>query len=145
MPLKFATWQKFAWGTQDFPIGLVLYLGTSREPRGSTVINVGLLRSGVGRIARSSLVKAYEAPYPDKSHKMGARAMLRRAPLMPGYPSTEAQLRAWAIFDSFEKPFLCVFSDDDPVTKGQDAEFKQRVPGARRQAHKTISGGGHFI
>lgn len=143
--LKFATWQKFTWETEDLPIGLMMYLGTSHESRLQTAINIGLRKLGMGKIASSSLVKAYEAPYPDKTYKMGARAMPTRVPLLPGDPSTEAQLRAWAIFEKFEKPFLCAFSDDDPITATQEAEFRQRVPGAKGQPHRTISGGGHFV
>jgi haloalkane dehalogenase len=143
--LKFATWQKFSWETEDFPVGIIMYAGTSREARLSTAINLGLQRLGMGKIASSSLVKAYEAPYPDKSYKMGVRAMPSRVPLLPGDPSTDAQHRAWAVFERFEKPFLCAFSDDDPITRGQEAEFRQRVPGARGQPHKTIAGGRHFI
>lgn len=143
--LKFATWQKFTWETEDLPIGLMMYLGTSHEPRLQTAINLGLRKLGMGKIATSSLVKAYEAPYPDKTYKMGARAMPTRVPLLPGDPSTEAQLKAWSVFEKFEKPFLCAFSDDDPITATQEAEFRQRVPGAKGQPHRTISGGGHFV
>jgi len=143
--LKFATWQKFTWETEDLPIGLMMYLGTSHESRLSTAINLGLRRLGMGKIAKSSLVKAYEAPYPDTSYKMGARAMPSRVPTLPGDTSTEAQLRAWSVFDKFEKPFLCAFADDDPITASQEAEFRQRIPGAKGQPHKTISGGGHFV
>ncbi|MEN0651751.1 MULTISPECIES: haloalkane dehalogenase [Hyphobacterium] len=143
--LKFATWQKFSWETENLPIGLIMYAGTSHDSRRSMAINVVLSKLGLGKIARSPVVKAYEAPYPDKSYKMGARAMPTHVPLLPGDPSTEAQLKAWAFFDAFEKPFLCAFSDDDPITGGQEAEFRKRVPGAQGQPHKTISGGGHFV
>ena len=52
---------------------------------------------------------------------------------------------AWEFFESFEKPFVCAFADDDPVTKGGDAIFLNRVPGAKGQPHTTIKGAGHFL
>ena len=48
-------------------------------------------------------------------------------------------------FEGFDKPFLCAFADNDPVTKGGDAAFIERVPGAKGQPHTTIKGGGHFV
>jgi len=143
--VKFATWQKFAWETEDFPVGVLMYFGTSRESRLSNALNFGLRKIGLGKISRSPLVKAYEAPYPDARYKMGVRAMPSRVPLLPGDPSTEAQQKAWEVFERFEKPFLCAFSDDDPITATQEAEFRQRVPGAKGQPHRTISRGGHFV
>lgn len=143
--VKFATWQKFAWETEDFPVGLLMYFGTSHESRFSNALNMGLRRLGVGKIATSPLVKAYEAPYPDARYKMGVRAMPRQVPLLPGDPSTAAQHAAWAVFEKFEKPFLCAFTDDDPITASQEAEFRRRVPGAKGQPHTTIPRGGHFV
>lgn len=48
------------------------------------------------------------------------------------------------MLDRWEKPFLCCFSDRDPITRGGDALFVGRVPGARGQNHCTLSGS-HFI
>ena len=46
--------------------------------------------------------------------------------------------------EAFDKPFLCCFSDGDPITRGGDALFTSRVPGAHGMAHRTLHGG-HFI
>jgi haloalkane dehalogenase len=54
------------------------------------------------------------------------------------------QLKAWEVFDRWDKPFLCCFSDGDPITRGGDALFLGRVPGTRGQPHVTLKGG-HFI
>ena len=53
--------------------------------------------------------------------------------------------KAWEVLSKFEKPFLTAFSDGDPITKGGDAIFQERVPGAKGQPHTTIKGGGHFL
>lgn len=46
---------------------------------------------------------------------------------------------------AFDRPFLCAFSDSDPVTAGGDRVFRDRVPGAKGQPHTTVEGGGHFL
>ncbi len=45
----------------------------------------------------------------------------------------------------FEKPFLTAFSDRDPITRGGDRIFQERVPGTRGQPHTTIRHAGHFL
>jgi len=54
------------------------------------------------------------------------------------------QKRAWQVFEQWDKPFLCCFSDGDPVTRGGEARFIGRVPGTEGQPHCTLKGG-HFI
>ena len=45
----------------------------------------------------------------------------------------------------FDKPFLIVFSDGDPIILGGERIFQKRVPGTKGQPHRTIKGGGHFL
>jgi haloalkane dehalogenase len=45
----------------------------------------------------------------------------------------------------FDKPFLCAFSDRDPITKGGERQFVGHVPGTAGQPHTTIAGAGHFL
>ena len=40
--------------------------------------------------------------------------------------------------------YSIAFSDGDPITRGRDREFLQRVPGTRDQPHTTLRGG-HFL
>jgi haloalkane dehalogenase len=46
---------------------------------------------------------------------------------------------------AFDKPFLTAFSDSDPITRGGENVFQKFIPGAQRQLHAVIKGGGHFI
>ncbi|MFT5694381.1 MAG: haloalkane dehalogenase [Myxococcota bacterium] len=123
----FAYWQKWCWDTEDLPISAVL--------AGS--VN--------GRVLSPEEVAAYDAPFPDPSFKMGCRAMPSQVPMLRGDPSTAANMAAWEVFEKFEKPFLCAFSDNDPLTAGGEAAFIKRVPGAKGRPHSKISGGGHFL
>jgi haloalkane dehalogenase len=123
----FAFWQKFTWETEDPPIGPMI---------------AGFLD---GRQLTPEEIAAYDAPFPDASYKMGPRAMPSQVPTLPDDPSVPANRAAWEVFSKWEKPFLCAFSDNDPVTGGGDAVFRALVPGAKGQAHTTIEGGGHFL
>jgi haloalkane dehalogenase len=49
------------------------------------------------------------------------------------------------VLATFDRPFLCAFSDGDPLTAGADAVFQKLVPGAAGQPHRTIEGAGHFL
>ncbi|MEM1436329.1 MAG: haloalkane dehalogenase [Pseudomonadota bacterium] len=142
----FAYWQKFCWETEDVPVGFMMSMMIDRPSRLSMLMPFLLHRIGFAPLrASTKLGIAYEAPFPDPSYKMAVRAMPSQVPTLPDDPSAEAQARAWAFYEQFDKPFLCAFADDDPVTKGGDAEFIARVPGAKGQPHTTIPGGGHFI
>lgn len=49
------------------------------------------------------------------------------------------------MFERWTKPFICCFSDGDPITRRVDREFRARVPGgATGQPHTTLRGG-HFL
>lgn len=142
----FAYWQKFCWETEDVPVGFMMAMSIERPPRWRMALPFLLNRLGLAGLRSSSpLGMAYDAPFPDPSYKMGVRAMPSQVPTLPDDPSIEAQRRAWAFYRSFEKPFLCAFANDDPVTKGGDRLFIEAVPGAKGQPHTTIDGGGHFV
>jgi haloalkane dehalogenase len=49
------------------------------------------------------------------------------------------------VLETFSKPFITAFSDSDPVTRGGERIFQDRVPGARGQPHRTIVGAKHFL
>jgi haloalkane dehalogenase len=123
----FAYWQKWTWETEDWPVGL-LVAGTID-----------------GRTLSPEEVAAYDAPFPDASYKMGPRAMPSQVPTLSDDPSLPANLKAWEVLSRWEKPFLCAFSDNDPVTRGADVILRERIPGAKGQPHRTIHGGGHFL
>jgi haloalkane dehalogenase len=109
-------------------------------------LHVGGIVSG-GCVVRLSpeVVAAYDAPFPDDTYKQGARQFPLLVPTSPEDPAHDANTAAWAVLEKWEKPFLCCFSDSDPITKGGDKKFLATVPGTKSQAHVTIEGGGHFL
>lgn len=100
---------------------------------------------GSARTLSETEIAAYDAPYPDESYKTCARIFPTFVPVTPEHPSVAENKAAWAVLESFDKPFLTAFSDGDPVTRGGERPFQDRVPGAKGQPHVTIEGGGHFL
>ena len=146
--LSFAYWQKYCWETKDIPIGFMMSSMLERKrSKLSTMLDLLFINLGLKDVSpfQTELGKAYAAPFPNQSYKMGPRAMPSQVPTMPDDPSLEAQKKAWEFYKTFEKPFLCAFSDNDPVTRGADRQFLNVVPGAQGQPHTTVERGGHFI
>jgi haloalkane dehalogenase len=122
----FLAWQRFSQEVPALPVGRIVDGGCTSE-------------------LAPEVIAAYDAPFPDESFKEGARQFPVLVPTAPDDPAAEANRRAWETLRTFEKPFLCAFSDGDPITRGADATFLAQVPGTRGQAHPTITGGGHFL
>lgn len=145
-PSAFAIWQKFCWETQDMPVGFMMSMTLERLSAWRAGLRYGLHRLGLAPLRPFTPTgKAYEAPFPTPAYKMAPRAMPSQVPTLPTDPSLESQRKAWEFYAQFDKPFLCAFTDDDPVTRGGDKAFIETVPGATGQAHTTIAGGGHFL
>lgn len=142
---KFAYWQKWCWETEDLPVGFIMSMMLAPSAKPVQALKFLLNKVGVTSPLPTSLAKAYDAPFPDPSFKMGPRAMPSQVPTLPTSPSLEKQREAWHFFESFDKPFLCAFADNDPVSRGGEAQFKEKVPGTKGLPHTTIKGGGHFV
>ncbi len=122
----FLAWQRFSQETEEFPVG--------------TIINGGCVSD-----LTPEVIAAYDAPFPDDTYKAGARQFPTLVPTSPDDPAAAPNRAAWAGLRRFDRPFLCAFSDADPITRGADAPLRKLIPGAAEQAHVTIAGGGHFL
>jgi haloalkane dehalogenase len=122
----FKAWQKYSQETPEFHVG-------------------GIVKGGcVGNLA-PEVIAAYDAPFPDESYKEGARQFPVLVPTSPDDPAAGPNRRAWETLSTFDRPFLCAFSDSDPITRGADRVFRERIPGCAGQPHTTITGAGHFL
>lgn len=121
----FMQWLDYSQSTNDLPIGQLVAMGANRK------------------LSREE-VAAYDAPYPDASYKAGACQFPTLVPITPQHASVAENQTAWRALSNFDKPFMTAFSDNDPVTKGWDLVFQNRIPGAKGQAHVTLKGG-HFL
>ncbi len=122
----FLAWQKFSQEVPTLPVGRIVGGGCVSDPA-------------------APVIAAYDAPFPDESYKEGARQFPLLVPSRPDDPASGANRRAWEVLREFDKPFLCAFSDRDPITKGADRLFCDLVPGTLGQDHTTITDAGHFL
>jgi haloalkane dehalogenase len=122
----FFAWQKFSQETEVFPVG-------------------GIVNAGCTTDLTADVIAAYDAPFPDEEMKAGARQFPVLVPTTPDDPESAANRAAWTVLEQFTKPFLCAFSDADPITAGADRVLRARIPGCADQPHTTIAGGGHFL
>jgi haloalkane dehalogenase len=122
----FFAWQRFSQEASELPVGWIVASACTNRPS-------------------EEVIAAYDAPFPDESYKEGARQFPLLVPTKPDDPAAAANRSAWDVLSTLDKPFLCAFSDGDPITRGADQLFKELVPGARAQPHVTITGAGHFL
>jgi haloalkane dehalogenase len=122
----FLAWQTFALTTDDFPVGRIISGGCAHR-------------------LDEAVIAAYDAPFPDESFKTAARTLPSLVPTSADDPAHDANTKAWDVLRTFDRPFLCAFSDGDPITKGGERAFIGHVPGTEGQPHTTIEGAGHFL
>ena len=125
-PLPFRIWLAFSRWMPRLPIGWLVSQGTVR---------------GLTPAEKA----AYDAPFPDEQYKQGARQFPALVPITDAHASVAECKQAWGVLSRFEKPFLTAFSDRDPITRGGDRIFQDRVPGTKGQPHTTIRSAGHFL
>ncbi|MGE0541293.1 MAG: haloalkane dehalogenase [Dehalococcoidia bacterium] len=122
----FLRWQRFSQQSPHFSIG--------------SIVNGGCVSD-----LSPEVIAAYDAPFPDDAYKAGARIFPSLVPTSPDDPASVANRAAWSVLNRWDKPFLCAYSDRDPVTAGGDRPFRERIPGAQGQPHTTIGDAGHFL
>lgn len=83
---------------------------------------------------------AYDAPFPGREYMAGARVFPRLVPT-----DREANRETWQQLLAWQKPFLCAFSDRDPIMSPLASIFELLVPGAADQPHTTVGDAGHFL
>jgi haloalkane dehalogenase len=122
----FFSWRAFSQEVPELPVGRIVNGGctTDLDP---------------------AVVAAYDAPFPDESYKEGARQFPTLVPATPDDPEAQPNRDAWESLRRFDKPFLCAFSDSDPITRGADRPLRELIPGTAGQPHATIGGAGHFL
>ena len=125
-PKAFRIWRAFAVYSPWFPIGRIVKTGCA----------LGLTPQEIA---------AYDAPFPSRKYKVAARLFPTFVPTTPDDPERQNNERAWEFFKQTKKPFLTLFSNRDPVTRGGHKMWQKLVPGAQGQAHAVTRSAGHFL
>lgn len=121
----FLAWREFARNSPEFKIGELLQGATATE-------------------RTPQEIAAYNAPFPDEPSKAGARAFPALVPVEDGMDGIEQNKRAWIGLAGFDKPFLTLFGEDDPITGGLAQPLIDRIKGAEGMPHAMLSACGHF-
>lgn len=121
----FLMWREFAKTSPEFKIGELLQRATMT-------------------VRTPEEIAAYDAPFPDEPSKAGARAFPALVPVEDGMDGIEQNRRAWDGLAGFDRPFLALFGEDDPVTGGLGKMLSDRIKGAAGMPHATLSTCGHF-
>ena len=121
----FLAWREFARTSPDFNIGGILDRATA-TPRSEAEI------------------AAYNAPFPDEASKAGARAFPQLVPVEDDKPGVAENKAAWEGLAAFDRPFLTLFGEDDPVLGSAGPLLANRIKGAQGQPHAMLSTCGHF-
>jgi haloalkane dehalogenase len=122
----FRVWRTFALYSPWFPVGRIV-------------------KTGCAMPLSAAEIAAYDAPFPSSRYKACVRSFPSFVPISPDDPERAANEQAWQVLEAWQKPFLTLFSSRDPITRGGERIFQQRVPGARGQPHATTRGAGHFL
>ena len=121
----FLAWREFARSSPDFRIGPLLDRATQTP-------------------LTEAEIAAYDAPFPDEPSKAAARAFPSLVPVEDGMPGVAENKAAWPALAAFDKPFLTLFGEEDPITKGSEKFLIERIAGAAGLDHRTLSPCGHF-
>ena len=124
-PRAFHLWRAFASYSPIFPIGRIVASGC------------------VTKLA-PAIIAAYDAPFPTRHYKAGARVFPSLVPTDPNDPAVPANRAAWEVLGRWDKPFLTLFGKNDPILGRADKPLQEHVPGAKGQPHERFWGG-HFV
>jgi haloalkane dehalogenase len=125
VPRAFRVWRAFAAYSPFFPIGRIV-------------------ASGCVTKLTPEIIAAYDAPFPSRAYKAGARVFPGLVPTTESDPAIPANRSAWDVLGTWDKPFLTLFGKNDPILGRADAPLQAHVPGAKGQPHERFWGG-HFV
>lgn len=86
----------------------------------------------------------YDYPFSNEREKIAIRilpGLIREITKEPGIPAIN---KCWNELKKFDKPFLTVFSNNDPISRGGEKILQSLIPGTRDQPHMVLKGS-HFL
>lgn len=121
----FDAWQAFVEQTPDLPVDRVV------SAAAATTWDDGV-------------IAAYEAPFPDQQHKVGAWRLPLIVPQTESDPGAAEMMAVAAALGRWEKPAQILFGDSDPIFSVRaGARLADHIPGAGEL--EVIEGAGHFL
>ncbi|HPF02292.1 MAG TPA: haloalkane dehalogenase [Bacteroidales bacterium] len=125
VPFQLRAWRLFTRFSPWLPVGRIVSLGS-------------------GRKLRRAVRRSYDIPFTRSGEKIAIRTLPHIIPFREDDNEAGLITDCWAEMGKWQKPFLTVFSDSDPITRGGDILLQDRIPGAKDQAHWVLKGR-HFL
>ena len=122
----FKLWVWFARYHPSLPVGRLIQFATAQHLSNETIA-------------------AYNAPFPSRKYKSGARAFPSLVPSDPNDPGVQAMKKARKTLSEWTKPALVLFSDKDPIMSGLEGFFYELIPSSGDQQKIIIENAGHFL
>lgn len=110
--------------TEDVPISLLVRRACRTDPG-------------------DQVARAYDAPFPTRESKVGARAFPLILPTDPGMPGAEAGERVLEALRADERPTLMLWADSDPVLPPEAGRRFAEAIG--REQPEPVEGASHFL
>jgi haloalkane dehalogenase len=126
LPLSFKVWQAFARFHPNLPVGKIV-------------------RKASARPMSEEIMAAYDAPFPEKKYKAGARIFPSLAPNDKYADGVLQMNRAAKVLSEWKKPAIILFSDKDEILGKMVHFFYKIMPAAHQQKRITIANAGHFL
>ncbi|MCC6828934.1 MAG: alpha/beta fold hydrolase [Novosphingobium sp.] len=104
-----------------------------------------MLESGMVTKLSEAEIAAYRAPYPTSDYEYCLITWPSLITVQPDNPGLPLNVAAWERLQKFEKPFLTLFGELDPVGRGWETRAQKFIPGAKGQDHQIIPNAHHFI
>ena len=126
MPEAWEEFRDFVERVDELPIGMLIQNATATE-------------------LSDEELAAYEAPYPEESHKAGAREWPNMVPRQGGGEGAEMTQAAAERLGEWEKPAFVLFAEDDPITRGNRDPLRDLIPTASDQPDVWVEDAMHFL
>jgi haloalkane dehalogenase len=125
-PLNVKIWRNVARFHPSLPAGSVLQYGTYTKLNRETTY-------------------AYNAPFPSRRFKSGAKAFPLLIPTKPNDDGVPRIVKARKVLSEWTKPALVMFSDKDFIIGYLHDYFHRLIPSFREKGKITIQQAGHFL
>ncbi|MFZ4071314.1 MAG: haloalkane dehalogenase [Caulobacterales bacterium] len=126
-------------GESDF---MKMWVGMMRD---ATAFPWHMLEAGMTTKLADAERAAYRAPFPSTDYEAGIIQFPLLIAVQTDNPGAPLNREAWARLAAFDKPFLTLFGELDPVARGWEKRALEYFKGAKGQDHRIIAGAGHFI
>jgi haloalkane dehalogenase len=137
---EFGAWREFVRTTAGLPIGEIVQQGLVVGD-----IDFDSSYDHAPMELPRTVVRGYEAPFPDERYEAGARKWPLMVPRSEDDDGAEQMLATRNALAEWEKPAFVLFSDADPITHDARDLLRRLIPTATDQPDVRIEGVGHFL